>query len=91
MIKENKTFTVSCKCGASITVGTIQEGQDKKWEIHHSCSSTDPSREFKSVTEVLCPECSKKETLRKYKSADIYERLSTDYYRDILGSLRRLL
>lgn len=86
MIKENKpTYTVSCNCGVNITVGTIRDGTDKKWEIRHSCSSTDPSREFQSVTVVRCPECANKEMQRKYNSADIYDRLSTDYYRDHPG------
>jgi hypothetical protein len=82
MVKENKSFTISCKCGETITVGMVDEAVGKKWDIKRSAYSSNPSVEFKSVTEVRCPECAEKERLRKYNSSDIYERLSTDYYQD---------
>lgn len=79
MIRENKTFTISCKCGVSITVEKIQNAKDSGWRINEEYSAR---KRENVVVSVFCPECVEKERLRKYNSENIRERISAGYYND---------
>jgi hypothetical protein len=76
MIRENKTYTIGCKCGASITTATFDEARKLGWHVEGTplrlnCNYID-----------RCPECVEKERQRKYDSGDIWERISAGYYED---------
>ena len=84
MISINKTvsYTIRCKCGASITIEKTKEAESKGWQIVKSCYSTDVERELQGAREIFCPECAEKERLRKYNSESIWDRINADYYKD---------
>jgi hypothetical protein len=78
MVKTNITYTFACSskdCINSFTTDSIKSAQNAGWEIDHTCSSTDPANEIKSITEILCPECVEKERIKKYASENIYDRI----------------
>jgi hypothetical protein len=85
MIRENKTYTLSCKCKNEITVDSVKQAKDNGWRVIEGYSG----RERKNVVEeVICPECVEKERLRKYNSENIRERISAGFYNDFPEKFR---
>jgi hypothetical protein len=83
MIKKNESWTISCKCGKSITViKSLKEAEDQKWEINRTCHSNYIENEVKGLQGVFCPECAEKKRLVLYESLNIRDRLRAGFYND---------
>ena len=76
MIKENKTFSISCKCGNSVIVNTIKDAVSQGWKL---ISNSYPITKD-NVKEIRCPHCEKKEQERMFTSNNIRERIQAGYY-----------
>lgn len=74
MIKENKTYTLACKCGESTTVSSLNIVTD--WRLE---SNTYPYT-IQTISNVVCPKCIKIENDKNYYSENMRDRLKSDYY-----------
>ena len=79
MVRENKSYTLTCKCSAEITVTKIDEAKKQHWIVE---SQFDPRRDRTDFTKVVCPECVELERMRKYNSDNIWDRINAGYYKD---------
>jgi len=80
-IKKIVTFLVPCKnCSNTITVSSVDELKKSGWTFNQATYSN--KIEFDSLSNILCPKCSKLDHDLKYTSEDIHDRISAGYYDD---------